>query len=225
MTAGNGFIGATLNGVALRFSVQGPVERMRELKSIQESGPGGVREQLAWNPAGYPVRTFRRSWTFSSQSLKDQADQVERLLASPGPHRWCFWKLTAVYCWVGDGSRLEFFLPHDRIVGDSDVAAAISAPPRPIAEFHPVVRIGESGTPLSFETGDQTEFDAGADTGDALFLDGGARFKLESAPAAGVLVFASLCPYFPVVERGELERRYADNARDPRTLELVESEP
>lgn len=223
MSSPTGFIGFHLGGVNIAVATQAPNERRRELKTIVEGGPGVAQEQLAWRAAGYPVRTYKRSWTFPIQHIKDFYDQIEEILSGPSPFEFCFWKLTH-HCYISDGVRTEFFLPHAGGVATDTLIARGGSAPELNTEFLPVVKLGLAASPLTYTKVDSATYATGPATGNVYFLENAASFKIAAAdvPAAGEEIFARYVPLYLVMEGGNLEKRYPDNAREPRQLDLLE---
>lgn len=219
MASPTGFVGITLEGVDIPIATQQPVARRRELKSILESGPGGAREQLAWQPAGYPVRTYKMRFTLTWAHLRGYYDQVEEILAGAGPFAFCFWKPVHLR-YLGDGVRVEYFLPHELGVATD----TLTTPPggASIIPFLPVVKIGLSSDPLTYSKVDATTYATGPSAGNVYFLAGGTKFKLPSAPAAGAAIVVRYVPLYAVFEVEASEKRYTDPIREPRAIELVE---
>ena len=220
MTSPTGFIGFDLEGTNIAVATQAPNEKRRELKTVYEGGPGSVQEQLAWRAAGYPVRTYKRSWTFPIQHIREFYDTIEAILAGPGPFSFCFWKQTH-HRYLGDGARVEFFLPHA-----GGVATDTLTPPLGISitPFLPVVQLGLAAAALTYAKVDSATYATGPTTGNVYFLENSNRFKLAAAdtPAALDDIVVRYVPLYQVVERGDLDKRYPDNAREPRALDLVE---
>ena len=224
MTSPSGYIGCTISGLTLGVAVQAPTEKRRELKTIFEGGPGDAQEQLAWRAEGYPVRTFKRSWLFPIQHIRAYYDQIEAILAGPGPFDFCFWKPTH-HQFLSNGSRTEFFLPHA-----GGVATDTLTPPdgASITPFLPVVQLGVGSEgdvpPLTYSKVSSGTYATGPSTGNVYFLESSNRFKIASAdvPATGDPIVARYVPLYQVIEGTSLDKRYPDNAREPRSLELME---
>lgn len=220
MSSPTGFVGMTLEGTAIAAATQAPVEQRRAVKSLFEGGPGTAQEQLAWLPAGYPVRIFKRSWKLAFQHLRDLYDTVEDILAGPGPFDFVFWKLTH-HRYLGDGARVEFFLPHS-----GGVATDTLTPPGGISvtPFLPVVKIGLAATALTYTKVSAGTYATGPATGNVYFLENSDRFKLAVAdtPAALDDIVVRYVPLYQVIEAGEPDKRYGDPIREPRGIELRE---
>lgn len=220
MTSPTGFIGFTLAGVNVAVSTQAPTEERRELKTVYEGGPGTAQEQLAWRAAGYPVRTYKRSWTIPIQHIRGYYDQIEAILAGPGPFDFCFWKLTH-HRYLGDGARVEFFLPHAGGVATDTLTVPGGALLTP---FLPVVQLGLEAAALTYAKVDSGTYATGPTTGNVYFLENSNRFKLAVAdtPAALDDIVVRYVPLYRVIEGSALDKRYLDNAREPRPIELSE---
>lgn len=223
MSSPTGFIGMTIAGVNLEVSTQTPLEKRREIKTVYEGGPGTAQEQLAYRAAGYPVRTYKRSWNFPIQNIRGQYDQVEDILAGPGPFDFAFWKLTH-HRYLSDGARVEFFLPHPGGVATDTLIARGGASPSLNTPFLPVVKLGLAAAALTYTKVDSATYATGPATGNVYFLENSDRFKIAVAdvPAAGDDIVARYVPLYQVIEGGTLDKRYPDNAREPRTLDLLE---
>lgn len=224
MTSPTGFIGFTLEGTNISVATQAPTEKRRELKTVFEGGPGNAQEQLAWRAAGYPVRTYKRSWTIPIQHLRGYLDTVEEILAGPGPFDFAFWKLTH-HRFVSDGARVEFFLPHaGGVATDTLIVPGYGSLGLP-ADFLPVVKLGLGAvTPLTYTKVSAVTYATGPATGNVYFLENSDRFKIATAdiPAVGDPIVARYVPLYQVIEGGSLDKRFGDNAREPRSLELSE---
>lgn len=224
MSSPTGFVGWTLETLVVDVATQAPAEKRRELKTLFEGGPGDVQEQLAWRAAGYPVRTYKRSWTFPIANIRDFLDQVEEILAGPGPFAFCFWKYTH-HRYISDGARVEFFLPHAGGVATDTLIVPGYTAPEANDRFLPEVKLGlGSTTPLTYSKVDSATYATGPASGAVYFLENSDRFKIASAdvPAAGEFLSVRYVPLYLVVEAGDLDRRYPDNAREPRPIELRE---
>lgn len=224
MSSPTGYIGCTIAGLTLGVATQAPTEKRRELKTVFEGGPGSAQEQLAYRAAGYPVRTYKRSWVFPIAHIRSYQDQIEAILAGAGPFDFCFWKLTH-HQFVSDGSRVEFFLPHA-----GGVATDTLTPPdgASITPFLPVVQLGVGTeiafSPLTYTKVNSGTYATGPSTGNVYFLENSDRFKIATAdvPAVGEPIVARYVPLYQVIEGQNLDKRYPDNAREPRPIELME---
>lgn len=220
MSSPTGFIGMTLEGEHIDLAIQAPTERRQELKTLLEGGAGALQEQLAWRAAGYPVRTFKRTWQIPIANLRTSYDLVENILAGPGPFDFCFWKLTH-HRYLGDGARVEFFLPHA-----GGVATDTLTPPggASVTAFLPVVQLGLAATALTYTKANAGAYATGPSTGNVYFLENSDRFKLAAAdvPAPGDNIVVRYVPLYQVVEGTATDKRYGDNAREPRSIELRE---
>lgn len=223
MTSPTGFIGMTLAGVHLEIAVQAPTERWRELKSIYEGGPGTAQEQLAWRAAGYPVRTHKLTWSLPIAHIRGHYDQVADILAGPGPFDFVFWKVTH-HQYISDGARVEYFLPHPGGVATDTLIARGGASPTLNNPFLPVVKLGLSASALTYTKVSAGTYATGPSTGNVYFLENSDRFKIAVAdvPAVGDEIVARYVPIYQVVEGGNLDKRYSDNAREPLSLDLRE---
>ena len=223
MTSPTGFIGFHLAGVNIAVATQAPNEKRRELKTVYEGGPGSVQEQLAWRAAGYPVRTYKRSWTFPIQHARDYYDWLEDILAAPGPFDFCFWKLTH-HRYISDGARTEFFLPHAGGVATDTLIVPGGGAPESNLPFLPVVKLGIDAAALTYTKASSGSYATGPATGNVYFLENSDRFKIATAdvPAAGDPILVRYVPLYQVIEAASLDKRYPDNAREPRGLELQE---
>jgi hypothetical protein len=195
--------------------------RPRTLKGISESATGIRREAYVYQGVGYPEIRRKSEITLAWESLGSMRETVEELLAAPGPHTLILWRFELL-TWRGDGSRAEFFLPWTPALEITQPPANGPAP----AAFAPRVRVTLAGTVLTPLDKDSTAYAAGTPAaGEVWFLTGlsaGRKFKLNSAPASGALVYAWIVPALEVFEGAEHEQRFSGPIREPRDLELLE---
>jgi len=208
----------TLQGTQLTgASAREVLVRWREMKTVQESGGGDRQEQLLARPSGYPVRTRKREFVFDYNHIRGLYDLVEEILAAAGPFTLSLWKLEH-FAFAGDGARTEFFFDHD-LAADFD-----SVPSALVGKIDPVVKVGISGTALTYTAVSTATFDGGDPAaGIVWFETAGRRMKLPAAPAVGETVFARFVPRFECLEQADHEKRYQNPIREPRSIVLLET--
>jgi hypothetical protein len=189
-----------------------------ELVGTIRMANGATREQRLAPDAGAPV--IRRWYTIilDYRNLGPLADQVEALLAFPGPHQLTVWKhVTLGY--LADGTLREWSLPWR-------LAPHILTPPAgaPASRFASTVQL--AGSPLAVAELATAAYTAGSPPAGAVWFDRGSRrFKLSAPPAAGTRLVVQAVPLFDMVVGAEdLSRRYRDPIREPRRIVLVETE-
>jgi hypothetical protein len=180
---------------------------------------GAVREQRLAPDAGAPVIRRWYTITLDYRHLGPLADQVEALLAFPGPHQLTVWKhVTLGY--LADGALREWSLPWPQ-------APHLLTPPAgaPPSRFAPSVQL--AGTPLAVAELATAAYDAGSPPAGAVWFDRGSRrFKLNAPPLAATRLVAQVVPLFTMVTAAEDQaRQYRDWLREPRRIALVETEP
>jgi hypothetical protein len=183
---------------------------------------GSVREQLLAPEPGFPLITWKHTFSLQWGHVGKLQRALEARLAFPGAHRLCVWKhVTLGY--LGDGQRSELYLP----VGWR-VAIHGLTPPEGIspAKFEPEVTLGLDGlVPLPVEHVSTATYEATAPpAGDVWFEEGTNRFRFGTAPGLDEQVLVAVVPEFACLTAGESEaRRYSDPMREPRRLVLVET--
>jgi hypothetical protein len=179
---------------------------------------GATREQRLAPDAGAPVIRRWYTITLDYRNLGPLADQVEALLAFPGPHQLTVWKhVTLGY--LADGALREWSLPW-RLAPHILTPPAGASPQR----FAPAVQL--AGNPLAVTELAPAAYNAGSPPAGAVWFDRGSRrFKLNAPPAAGTRLVAQVVPLFDTVVGAEDHaRRYRDPIREPRRIVLVETE-
>ncbi|HEX4954807.1 MAG TPA: hypothetical protein VF017_15550 [Thermoanaerobaculia bacterium] len=209
-----------LDGYAFPSRALGEMDvRGEATRTLRTAASGARHLQLTYHGAGFPVLRRRRRFELRSDQVGDFAGLLERILADPGVHTLATWRPETLL-WAGDGDRTEFltFWPSapDLVAVPGGLAAA---------PLYPEVRLGSpSAAPLTTVRQSQEDYDAGDPAaGEAWFLLGGSRFKLEAAPAAGSRIYAAVVPLYSVVEEGADDRTYRAPRREPRTVALVEA--
>jgi len=189
-----------------------------ELVGTIRMANGATREQrLAPDPTGPVIRRWY-TITLDYRHLGPLADQVEALLAFPGPHQLTVWKhVTLGY--LADGTRAEWSLPWK-------LAPHILTPPAgaPPARFAPTVQL--AGTPLAVAELAPTVYESASPPPGTAWLNPASQlFKLNAPPLAGTRLVVQVVPAFDMVVGAEDHaRRYRDPIREPRRITLVETE-
>ena len=211
----------TLDGVHLKAAPQVTRWRIDELKTLHAL-PVASEQRTWWGEVALehpdwmvPTRRVKHHVSLEYQHLRGIYDQVEEILAAPGPFSLAIWKpMTLTY--QADG-RVEGWLPWRQAV---DV---VGAPPKlQASKFEPTVKIGRTGEPLAIVSKDSASFAGTPPDGEAWFLESDQRFKVAAPP--GALIFVRLFPIFGVFEEASVARDYDGRTpfREPRSIRLVE---
>lgn len=210
----------TLDGEHLLGATTEIFRRSRQTsKAIREMADGTRRQFAGYPGVGLPMLRRRRTWTAGYASLRDVYDQVEELLADPGPHTWCDWKMEHL-AYVCDGTRTAFELPWVP-------ALHTLSPPRNLSSLHLGAVVvhgrGSGKTEYTVANVSQASYDAGSPPAATVwFRTGDTAFKVLSAPGATKRLYVRVVPLYNVVEAETTDQEYRDNAREPRSLVLME---
>lgn len=191
-----------------------------QLKGNVTLADGGVREQVLAPEPGYPLVTLKHTFSLAWGHVAGLQRALEARLAFPGVHRLCVWK-HVILGYLGDGSRVEFYLPRSW-----RVALHALTPPEglPASKYEPEVRLGlDSPDLLAVGHVSPATYAGPVPPGTVWFEQGSHRFKLGSTPGADVQLVVAVVPEISCVTAGEADsRRYNDPHREPRKLVLVE---
>lgn len=213
---------ATLDGLhLLRVEPKQVRERQQRDRTVGQTATLRRREVYVLPPqgSGLPLVPPKKEWAIGWANLATYREALEELISLPGVHAFSRWR-PELLTWVGNGARVEFFLPPSwRLAADVfDYPPDAPAP----TTFDPRVRVGAGVvlTPLikssvDYAAGDPAE-------GEVWLLEGGSQLKLEAAPAVGAYVRAWLVPVFDVFVGPEADRQFTDPLREPLDLVLLE---
>jgi hypothetical protein len=180
---------------------------------------GGRRAFHRYNGPGRELKQQKYDFALGWEHLGALRETIEELLAVPGVHRLILWR-EETHAWAGTGSLVEFQMPRTLARDEEGLPAGVN-----LSLLLPRVKVGRTGDWLDFVSATAEDY-AEADTADAdevLFLEGGDVFKLPSAPAAGVHVFARVVPVYLVLEGAPAEKRLPGPIQEPLTLNLGEA--
>lgn len=215
----------TLDGVRLSGAKTAEwIIRSPEVRGIVRSLTGEPREGLLAPVAGYPAITRRTEVTFRWDALGSMRPTVEELLGVPGVHELVVWR-AEFRNWYCDGVRREFFMPWRLALGLVDMPDGPAIDPATGLTFgEPLVKVGRAGATLTYDSVDASTYattDPGA--GEVMFLQGGSRFKLETAPSAGERVYLRAIPIYRVVRSADVDEKSFQNVmREPHRVTLLE---
>lgn len=201
-------------------------------RALPETPGGGRREELVWR--GTPALAYLTALVPEVRRVLGAVIRfdhvrgtwpqlIDDLLAAPGVHTLALWKpVTAT--WLGDGERSRCWAPWLR--ADLELPTHVPSLLQGRPELLPRIRVGWDGAELEVSEVDVPTLDGGTDPdpGEVWWEEGGQRFRLPEAPAAGERIYCRYQPLLSVYRGTEDDRRQYTGARpgaEPRTLVFV----
>lgn len=179
-------------------------EAPKMLQSVEEAFNGGRRIDAKWLGDALPDRPITYDWMLDwelDSEYEDEADFLEQLRVTPGPHTFVYWK-KRINLWTAASGQTGFYLPRPDAFAEgysghttSEWRAVVSLDGVAMAE-EDVIYAESVTSGTSVDAGDVQISETAVDHPDSGQTV--AFFKFGTAPGAGTIVTVEYFPLYQV---------------------------